>query len=192
MCVCVCLMRILCVLGGGGVPTYVQELSSVDLRRNTHTQPKESALRVVNSFWRRCQMKLRLAVSFCDPLCVRAWHRGNGFGARGMGQTHWKWPVCAGVVLGVLRNLRYGAGFRETFCVFGRSFGTCSRRSPAFVMPDLGIVLGVALRRLRDVFGRHLRHVMPVLGIILRRLRDVLGRHLRHVMPSLGIVLGWF
>ena len=136
--VCVCV----CVLGGGGVPTYVQELSSVDLGPNTHTQPKESALRVVNSFWRRSQMKLRLAVSFCDPLCVRSWHRGNGFGARGMGQTHWKWPVCAGVVLGLLRNLHYGAGFRETFCVFGRSFGTCSRRSPAFVMPDLGIVLG--------------------------------------------------
>ncbi len=35
-------MRIFCVLGGGGVPTYVQELSSDDLRRNTHTQPKES------------------------------------------------------------------------------------------------------------------------------------------------------
>ena len=142
---------------------------------NTHTRTKESALRVVNSFWRRCQMKLRLAVSFWQALCVRSWHRGNGFGARGMGQTHWKWPVCAGVVLCLLRNLHYGAGFRETFCVFGRSFRTCSRRSPAFVMPDLGIVLGVALRRLRDVFGRHLRHVMQSLGIVLGSFWDVCG-----------------
>ena len=130
-----------CWVGEGSPPMCRSSRPSI-WDTNTHTQPKESALRVANSFWRRSQMKLRLAVSFWHPLCVRSWHRGNGFGARGMGQTHWKWPVCAGVVLGLLRNLHYGAGFRETFCVFGRSFGTCSRRSPAFVMPDLGIVLG--------------------------------------------------